>query len=160
LRTKDLLSTKRKHFLTMVSKQTDWPKRRGYEFGVSKWGFICWLGERLTWCPKPVTVEMAQGKNCQWFMIQQHLNVWNEKLMGYNWSLTWNLQAYFNAPDGVEPLALDLSSMGKGQVWINGQSIGRYWMVYAKGACNSCNYAGTYRPAKCQLGCGQPTQQW
>ncbi|KAL5126849.1 Beta-galactosidase 5 [Glycine soja] len=73
--------------------------------------------------------------------------------------LKWH-KAYFNAPDGVEPLALDLSSMGKGQVWINGQSIGRYWMVYAKGACGSCNYAGTYRPAKCQLGCGQPTQRW
>ncbi|KAK7280700.1 hypothetical protein RJT34_25767 [Clitoria ternatea] len=73
--------------------------------------------------------------------------------------LKWH-KAYFNAPAGNEPLALDLSSMGKGQVWINGQSIGRYWMVYAKGACNSCSYAGTFRPAKCQLGCGQPTQRW
>ncbi|XP_015969664.1 beta-galactosidase 5 [Arachis duranensis] len=73
--------------------------------------------------------------------------------------LKWH-KAYFNAPDGNEPLALDLGSMGKGQVWINGQSIGRYWMVYAKGQCNSCNYAGTYRPAKCQLGCEQPTQRW
>ncbi|OIW03513.1 hypothetical protein TanjilG_31026 [Lupinus angustifolius] len=73
--------------------------------------------------------------------------------------LKWH-KAYFNAPDGVEPLALDLGSMGKGQVWINGQSIGRYWMVYAKGACNSCNYAGTYRPVKCQLGCGNPSQRW
>ncbi|GAU15257.1 hypothetical protein TSUD_03240, partial [Trifolium subterraneum] len=45
--------------------------------------------------------------------------------------LKWH-KAYFNAPNGVEPLALDMSSMGKGQVWINGQSIGRYWMVYAK----------------------------
>ncbi|OIW15599.1 hypothetical protein TanjilG_08175 [Lupinus angustifolius] len=73
--------------------------------------------------------------------------------------LKWH-KAYFNAPDGVEPLALDLTSMGKGQVWINGQNIGRYWMVYAKGACNSCNYAGTYRSTKCQLGCGKPSQQW
>lgn len=73
--------------------------------------------------------------------------------------LKWH-KAHFNAPDGVEPLALDMSSMGKGQVWINGQSIGRYWMVYAKGNCNSCNYAGTYRQAKCQVGCGQPTQRW
>ncbi|KAK2452343.1 beta-galactosidase [Trifolium repens] len=73
--------------------------------------------------------------------------------------LKWH-KAYFNAPDGVEPLALDMSSMGKGQVWINGQSIGRYWMVYAKGNCNACNYAGTYRQAKCQIGCGQPTQRW
>ncbi|KAJ1408011.1 Glycoside hydrolase, family 35 [Sesbania bispinosa] len=46
--------------------------------------------------------------------------------------LKWH-RAYFNAPDGNEALALDLGSMGKGQVWINGQSIGRYWMVYAKG---------------------------
>ncbi|KAL2318800.1 hypothetical protein Fmac_032676 [Flemingia macrophylla] len=73
--------------------------------------------------------------------------------------LKWH-KAYFNAPNGNEALALDLSSMGKGQVWINGQSIGRYWMTYAKGACNSCNYAGTFRPEKCQLGCGQPTQRW
>ncbi|NP_001265904.1 beta-galactosidase 5-like precursor [Cicer arietinum] len=73
--------------------------------------------------------------------------------------LKWH-KAYFNAPDGNEALALDMSGMGKGQVWINGQSIGRYWLVYAKGNCNSCNYAGTYRQAKCQLGCGQPTQRW
>ncbi|KAJ1401317.1 Glycoside hydrolase, family 35 [Sesbania bispinosa] len=73
--------------------------------------------------------------------------------------LKWH-KAYFNAPEGKEPLALDLGSMGKGQVWINGQSIGRYWMAYAKGDCNSCSYSGTFRPVKCQLGCGQPTQQW
>ncbi|XP_061356322.1 beta-galactosidase 5-like [Gastrolobium bilobum] len=73
--------------------------------------------------------------------------------------LKWH-KAYFNAPDGNEPLALDLGNMGKGQVWINGQSIGRYWMAYAKGNCNSCSYAGTFRPLKCQIGCGQPTQRW
>ncbi|KAL6977560.1 hypothetical protein U1Q18_026355 [Sarracenia purpurea var. burkii] len=43
--------------------------------------------------------------------------------------LTWH-KAYFNAPDGDEPLALDMGSMGKGQVWVNGQSIGRYWTAY------------------------------
>ncbi|XP_028116833.1 beta-galactosidase 5-like [Camellia sinensis] len=49
--------------------------------------------------------------------------------------LTWH-KAYFNAPDGDEPLALDMGSMGKGQVWINGQSIGRYWTAFATGNCN------------------------
>uniref|UniRef100_A0A6N2N6L2 Beta-galactosidase n=1 Tax=Salix viminalis TaxID=40686 RepID=A0A6N2N6L2_SALVM len=39
--------------------------------------------------------------------------------------LTWH-KAYFNAPEGDEPLALDMEGMGKGQLWINGQSIGRY----------------------------------
>jgi len=72
----------------------------------------------------------------------------------------WDVQAYFDAPGGNEPLALDMRSMGKGQVWINGQSIGRYWLSYAKGDCSSCGYPGTFRPPKCQLGCGQPTQRW
>ncbi|KAK0576168.1 hypothetical protein LWI29_013142 [Acer saccharum] len=71
-----------------------------------------------------------------------------------------NLQAYFNAPTGNEPLALDMRSMGKGQAWINGQSIGRYWMAYAKGDCSDCSYSGTYRPTKCQSRCGRPTQRW
>ncbi|KAI3448012.1 hypothetical protein Pfo_004677 [Paulownia fortunei] len=73
--------------------------------------------------------------------------------------LTW-YKAYFNTPLGNEPLALDLGSMGKGQAWINGQSIGRYWTAYAKGQCNTCSYAGTFRQAKCQYGCGKPTQRW
>ncbi|KAF3435751.1 hypothetical protein FNV43_RR22843 [Rhamnella rubrinervis] len=73
--------------------------------------------------------------------------------------LTW-YKAYFDAPTGDEPLALDMQSMGKGQVWINGQSIGRYWTINANGNCNLCSYAGTFRPPKCQFGCGNPTQQW
>ncbi|KAF5958261.1 hypothetical protein HYC85_005486 [Camellia sinensis] len=73
--------------------------------------------------------------------------------------LTWH-KAYFNAPDGDEPLALDMRSMGKGQVWINGQSIGRYWTAYANGNCNGCSYSGVFKPPKCQLGCGEPTQRW
>jgi len=27
-------------------------------------------------------------------------------------------------------LALDMEGMGKGQIWINGQSIGRYWTAF------------------------------
>ncbi|KAF1873505.1 hypothetical protein Lal_00027543 [Lupinus albus] len=44
--------------------------------------------------------------------------------------LTWH-KTYFNAPEGYEPLALDMEGMGKGQIWINGQSIGRYWIASA-----------------------------
>ncbi|XP_062102490.1 beta-galactosidase 3 [Humulus lupulus] len=73
--------------------------------------------------------------------------------------LTWH-KTYFNAPEGDEPLALDMEGMGKGQIWINGQSIGRYWTAYANGNCNGCHYAGGFKPPKCQLGCGQPTQRW
>ncbi|KAK8923461.1 Beta-galactosidase 5 [Platanthera zijinensis] len=76
-----------------------------------------------------------------------------------NQPLTW-FKAYFDAPSGEEPLALDMRSMGKGQIWINGQSIGRYWTIYANGDCRRCSYTGTYRSPKCQTGCGEPTQRW
>jgi hypothetical protein len=71
-----------------------------------------------------------------------------------------NLQTHFDAPEGEEPLALEMAGLGKGQVWINGQSIGRYWNVYAIGNCSECSYSDTFRPKKCQFGCGQPTQKW
>ncbi|XVE95524.1 hypothetical protein REPUB_Repub02eG0104900 [Reevesia pubescens] len=41
--------------------------------------------------------------------------------------LTW-YKTVFDAPTGNDPLALNLGSMGKGEVWVNGQSIGRYWV--------------------------------
>ncbi|XP_031473527.1 beta-galactosidase 5-like [Nymphaea colorata] len=74
--------------------------------------------------------------------------------------LTW-YKAYFDAPSGRDPLALDMGSMKKGQVWINGQSIGRYWPAnIAQGDCGECRYTGTFRQQKCQSGCGLPTQRW
>ncbi|KAL4307218.1 hypothetical protein AHAS_Ahas16G0256300 [Arachis hypogaea] len=33
-----------------------------------------------------------------------------------------------------------MGSTGKGQVWINGESIRRYWMAYGNGGCNSYKY--------------------
>ncbi|VFQ71873.1 unnamed protein product [Cuscuta campestris] len=73
--------------------------------------------------------------------------------------LTW-YKSYFNSPGGNEPLGLDMGSMVKGEVWINGQSIGRYWTITAAGDCEPCRYEGAYRSPKCQSGCGQPTQRW
>ncbi|TKY72795.1 Beta-galactosidase protein [Spatholobus suberectus] len=74
--------------------------------------------------------------------------------------LTW-YKTTFSAPAGNDPLALDMSSMGKGEVWINGQSIGRHWPGYiAHGSCNQCNYAGYYTDKKCRTNCGQPSQRW
>ncbi|XP_027363204.1 beta-galactosidase-like [Abrus precatorius] len=77
-----------------------------------------------------------------------------------NQPLTW-YKATFSAPASNDPLALDMSSMGKGEVWINGQSIGRHWPAYiAHGNCNNCNYAGFYTDNKCRINCGQPSQRW
>ncbi|XP_059431851.1 beta-galactosidase-like isoform X2 [Corylus avellana] len=74
--------------------------------------------------------------------------------------LTW-YKATFSAPGGNEPLALDMNSMGKGQIWINGQSIGRHWPAYiARGGCGDCSYAGTYTDKKCRTNCGEASQRW
>ena len=81
------------------------------------------------------------------------------RLFSHSFFVTF--QAFFNAPAGNEPLALDMSSMGKGQIWINGQSIGRHWPAYkANGVCDLCDYKGTYRKMKCQTDCGEPSQKW
>ncbi|TKW22719.1 hypothetical protein SEVIR_4G246300v4 [Setaria viridis] len=78
-----------------------------------------------------------------------------------NQPLTWH-RAYFNAPAGGAPVALDLGSMGKGQAWVNGHHIGRYWSYKAAGGggCGGCGYAGTYSETKCQSGCGDVSQRY
>ncbi|KAL8102570.1 hypothetical protein AgCh_027184 [Apium graveolens] len=75
--------------------------------------------------------------------------------------LSW-YKATFNAPEGNDPLALDMSSMGKGQMWVNGESIGRHWPgnIASGGNCGVCNYAGTYNEKKCLSNCGDPSQKW
>ncbi|GMI73372.1 beta-galactosidase 13 [Hibiscus trionum] len=52
---------------------------------------------------------------------------WTES--GLSERVTW-FKGYFDAPEGDHPLAVKLIGMSKGMVWINGQSIGRYWMSF------------------------------
>ncbi|XP_077212588.1 beta-galactosidase-like isoform X1 [Tasmannia lanceolata] len=74
--------------------------------------------------------------------------------------LTW-YKTIFNAPSGEDALALDMGTMGKGQIWINDQSIGRYWPAYkASGSCGDCSYSGEYSEKKCQSNCGEASQRW
>lgn len=40
------------------------------------------------------------------------------------------MQFEFEAPAGKDAVALDLSKMGKGQAWLNGYGLGRYWVSY------------------------------
>ncbi|KAA3489756.1 beta-galactosidase 8 [Gossypium australe] len=57
---------------------------------------------------------------------------------------------------------LDFMGMGKGEAWINGQSIGRYWPAYIasnSGCTDSCDYRGPYSANKCRKNCGKPSQQ-
>ncbi|KAJ8755478.1 hypothetical protein K2173_019276 [Erythroxylum novogranatense] len=76
-------------------------------------------------------------------------------------TFTW-YKTYFDAPAGADPVALDLESMGKGQAWVNGHHIGRYWTLVApeKGCQRYCDYRGAYNSDKCRTNCGKPTQIW
>ncbi|KAL8464064.1 hypothetical protein ACS0TY_033836 [Phlomoides rotata] len=81
-------------------------------------------------------------------------------LLAQKQPLTW-YKTTFNAPEGNDPVGIDMMSMSKGEVWINGQSIGRHWPAYiARGTCGDCNYAGTFTEKKCQRNCNQPSQRW
>ncbi|KAH0885086.1 hypothetical protein HID58_061182 [Brassica napus] len=102
-----------------------------------------------------------------------HYETWNTGVLGPAtlngvnsgaWDMSkwkWSYKSSFNAPVGNEPLALDMNTMGKGQVWVNGHNIGRQWPAYtAHGNCGRCNYAGIYNEKKCLSNCGQSSQRW
>ncbi|KAF3450937.1 hypothetical protein FNV43_RR07026 [Rhamnella rubrinervis] len=76
--------------------------------------------------------------------------------------MTW-YKASFKPIDGNDPVVLDLQGMGKGQAWVNGHSIGRFWPSYIaneNGCGGSCDYRGEYKAEKCVTNCGNPTQRW
>ncbi|XP_020259719.1 beta-galactosidase 8 isoform X2 [Asparagus officinalis] len=78
-----------------------------------------------------------------------------------NQPLIW-YKTTFDAPDGNDPIAIDFTGMGKGEAWVNGQSIGRYWPTNISpqnGCATSCNYRGAYSSSKCFKNCGKPSQQ-
>ncbi|XP_019051572.1 PREDICTED: beta-galactosidase 16 isoform X2 [Nelumbo nucifera] len=54
---------------------------------------------------------------------------WNNLTISHQQPLTW-YKTTFDAPIGNDPVVLNLSSMGKGEAWVNGQSIGRYWVSF------------------------------
>ncbi|KAK1430987.1 hypothetical protein QVD17_14154 [Tagetes erecta] len=74
--------------------------------------------------------------------------------------LTW-YKTNFDAPSGENPVAIDFTGMGKGEAWVNGQSIGRYWPTYLAptSGCSDCSYKGPYSSTKCQKDCGKPSQK-
>lgn len=73
------------------------------------------------------------------------------------------MQTLFDAPNGSNPVALNLDKMGKGQLWVNGFNLGRYWpsLISQQDNCPStCDYRGVYTESKCLSQCSQPSQQW
>ncbi|WZZ76146.1 hypothetical protein YC2023_087516 [Brassica napus] len=110
-----------------------------------KWSYkvIGTKGESLSLHTASSTVEWKEGS-----------------LVATKQPLTW-YKSTFDTPAGNEPLALDMNTMGKGQVWINGKSIGRHWPAYTvRGNCERCSYAGTFTEKKCLSNCGEASQRW
>jgi len=64
--------------------------------------------------------------------------------------------------------ALDLGTLGKGAVWVNGHMLGRYSNAIASasdsGVCVTCDestYVGEYQPdSQCRTGCGELSQRY
>ncbi|KAK9232991.1 hypothetical protein WN943_023240 [Citrus x changshan-huyou] len=88
----------------------------GYEVGL--------LGEKLQIYNTEQNLENAP----EWTKIDQYLSS--------KQPLTWYKTA-FDAPVGDDPVALNLSSMGKGEAWVNGLSVGRYWVSFYTSEGNS-----------------------
>ncbi|XP_059656330.1 beta-galactosidase 6 isoform X2 [Cornus florida] len=98
--------------LTKVEIQCS--KEGTFNFTNQEWGYqVGMLGEKL-----------------QIYNDQNLSNVaWSKTKISTNQPFTW-YKTVFDRPKGNDPVALDLSTMGKGEVWINGQSIGRYWVSF------------------------------
>ncbi|MQL82322.1 hypothetical protein Taro_014801 [Colocasia esculenta] len=94
--------------------------------------------------------------------LYKNSDVWSpSSTLPTNMPFVW-YKTTFNAPDGNDPVALDFTGMGKGEAWVNGQSIGRYWPSYVagpNGCTSSCDYRGPYGAGKCRQNCGKPSQQ-
>lgn len=76
------------------------------------WGYqVGLLGEKLQ------IYSLEESKSANWSSL------------GSSQPLTW-YKSDFDAPEGDDPVAINLGSMGKGEAWVNGQSIGRYWVSF------------------------------
>ncbi|KAK7312254.1 hypothetical protein VNO77_36003 [Canavalia gladiata] len=69
------------------------------------------------------------GEKSQIFTEEGSKNVEWKEVDGPGPTLTW-YKTKFETPEGNDPVAIRMTGMGKGMVWINGNSIGRHWMSY------------------------------
>ncbi|PON73223.1 Glycoside hydrolase [Parasponia andersonii] len=91
-------------------------KIRDKDLRSYSWGYqVGWVGEKLG------IYSDVGSRKVQWNKFGSSAN--------QTQPLTW-YKTEFDAPTGNDPLALNLGSMGKGQAWVNGQSIGRYWVSF------------------------------
>ena len=100
-----------------------------------------WLSDSPQWSPRSECTTYA-SQNLVWFRLQISINLTSD-------------------PTGV--YAIDLGSMSKGALWVNGHHLGRYWLLTAVDSvndCAPCMYARSYDENNCRTGCGEPSQQY
>jgi hypothetical protein len=87
------------------------------------WGAVTWNGIPLAgpWALRPFLV----GEQANLAGAAADLIDWNAPLGG---ARTW-YRVHFLRPSGNDPVVVDLHGMRKGLAWLNGQCIGRYWLV-------------------------------
>ncbi|XP_024385672.1 beta-galactosidase 9 [Physcomitrium patens] len=105
-----------------------------------------------------------QGESKQLFEVNGSLTAeWNTISEVSDQNFLFWIKTRFDMPAGNGSIALDLSSMGKGVVWVNGVNLGRYWSSFTaqRDGCDaSCDYRGSYTQSKCLTKCNQPSQNW
>ncbi|XP_068647118.1 beta-galactosidase 6 [Aristolochia californica] len=85
------------------------------DFGHYKWGYEVGLSGQKLGIYKHKGSRKVVWKNSP-------CNCTHQPLVWY--------KAKFDTPQGNDSIALDLCSMGKGEAWVNGNSIGRYWVSF------------------------------
>ncbi|RVW43989.1 Beta-galactosidase 15 [Vitis vinifera] len=117
---------------------------------------------------------VQSGISGPWRSLEERLydpespSKWEEGNVPLNRNLTWYKFFFLSSADhlqgssGTDAVVVDLQGLGKGEAWVNGQSLGRYWpSSIAEDGCNAtCDYRGPYTNTKCVRNCGNPTQRW
>ncbi|KAG2397979.1 Beta-galactosidase 13 [Vigna angularis] len=70
-----------------------------------------------------------QGEEYAVFTEEGSKKVEWKEAKGNGKSLSW-YKTTFTTPEGRDPVAIKMTGMGKGMIWINGKSIGRHWMSF------------------------------
>ncbi|KAJ1725050.1 hypothetical protein LPJ61_005677, partial [Coemansia biformis] len=135
----------------------------GQDITTGKWKMQPGLeGEQLPGDPPVRTTSAAAGP--EWRMYDSHTDKQHHGQMRW-YALDLN-SAALAAGGEDQRLGVDLSSMTKGQLWINGHHLGRYWLRRAPSKeshrpCQSCSYGGWYGPdSMCRQRCGEPSQRY
>jgi hypothetical protein len=93
------------------------------------WGRVLWDGQALQgpWFMAPGLL----GERYQLFGPAGELASWRpDPERFHNLPLCW-FRTRFDGPHGAEPIAIDLTGMNKGMIWLNGHCVGRYWLAPA-----------------------------